>query len=225
MPDPMVVAALEDWGYDDEVRAAWSRLPGRDASPVGQADATGRRLGRSAAVGAGRRRTVARWACAPSLIAEAGAEVWRCSRRGPSRGVGNRSTCGARPRSEVRCRSRCGGTVTVPRCCGRLLRARTSPHPGWIRRGRATRSRVRHCSDRPMSGEGEHVDDRVIESDEELLALGLLDPAAPNVDEQLALMRSGAASTARPSRRSAPGSPNAACTRSPRSGSCSTARG
>src|SRR4029079_1816129 len=36
MPDPMVVAALEDWGFDDEVRAAWPRLPGRARRRLGK---------------------------------------------------------------------------------------------------------------------------------------------------------------------------------------------
>ena len=59
MPDPMVVAALEDWGFDDEMRAAWPRLPGPRPSPVGQAHAARRRLGRSDAAGAGRWRGAA----------------------------------------------------------------------------------------------------------------------------------------------------------------------
>jgi hypothetical protein len=42
MPDPIVVAALEDWGHDAEAIAAWSRLPGR----------TRRRLGKRAPPGA-----------------------------------------------------------------------------------------------------------------------------------------------------------------------------
>jgi hypothetical protein len=29
LPDPLVVAALEDWGFDDEALAAWARLSGR----------------------------------------------------------------------------------------------------------------------------------------------------------------------------------------------------
>jgi hypothetical protein len=36
MPDPKVVAALEDWGFDDEVRAAWPRLPGRARRRLGK---------------------------------------------------------------------------------------------------------------------------------------------------------------------------------------------
>jgi hypothetical protein len=36
MPDPMVVAALEDWGHDLEVLAAWPRLPGRTRRRLGK---------------------------------------------------------------------------------------------------------------------------------------------------------------------------------------------
>ena len=36
MPDPMVVAALEDWGHDVEAIAAWSRLPGRTRRRLGK---------------------------------------------------------------------------------------------------------------------------------------------------------------------------------------------
>ena len=36
MPDPTVAAALDDWGFDDELLAAWPRLPGRARRRLGK---------------------------------------------------------------------------------------------------------------------------------------------------------------------------------------------
>ena len=102
MPDPMVVAALEDWGFDDEVRGGVAAAAGSGPPPARQAHAADRRLGRRRR---GRRRSVAHrccWVCARHW-SQSRTPRSRCSPAlAGRRGVGSRSTCGTRRRARSR---------------------------------------------------------------------------------------------------------------------------
>ncbi len=80
MPDPMVVAALEDWGFDDESARGVAAAPWSRASPAGQAHAANGRLGGSCRAGAGR---------------------WRAAAGGCARGTGRRVGCRGRAAPHV----------------------------------------------------------------------------------------------------------------------------
>ena len=130
MPVPEVVVALEDWGFDDEARAAWVRLgvfARRKAArrPIG-ARAPGTTCGET------RRLPRAQFLNAASQRAPACETVptSSCSERGRRSGVAFRSTCATCPRSSDRCRTRCAGTATGRAAVGRARGRARSRIPG-----------------------------------------------------------------------------------------------
>ena len=135
--DPTVVAALEDWGFDDEAADGWaaSRMARRGDVPAGErarrpvgGAARDRRRPRI------RRRFLLRCATCSSASGRTSIELlpgfppeWL----GP---VGHgRRRCRSAP---GRCRSRCAGTAPARRCCGTCRPVSSCARRARSRRGR-----------------------------------------------------------------------------------------
>ena len=169
-PSGLAIAALEDWGFDAEVADAWPRAgsgerrraqrrpqgPPRRASArhadraVEDTRRTERRRGRAPALrpsdrrlgGARRRR---------SCSSRSSRTSWRGQRpRGAGRADTRRSSC----------RTRFGGTVTVPRSSGRRRRACTSPLPGLDAEWSQRHARGRGAPHRDRGMTEPRLDDR-----------------------------------------------------------------
>ena len=115
--DPGVVAVLEDWGLDAEAAVRLGPVD-RSRAPPHRPARTGIRLV-GARAASSRPRAARRFSprCATRWWSTATRRC-RCSVTGRGSGTASPSTCATRRRVAVRCRTRCVGTASGPRCCG-----------------------------------------------------------------------------------------------------------